>query len=413
MSEDIFTINKTGMLPHQRAFWELPNFVKLLIGGYGSGKTYIGALRAIYNSYINSPVPHLHVSPTYKQARKTVIITIKELLNNARIPYTFNKTNHEFLIRGWAGTIWIASGDDPSSLKGPNLGTAGIDEPFIIDGDILNVVLSRLRHPNAVVRELFMTGTPEQLNWGYELAQNTDDRYDLGTVVARTADNTYLPTQFITMLEKAFDENQRAAYMNGQFVNLTSGRVYKYFDTKSCVVVRPKQNGIMYQAGIDFNVDNLTAEIFTVFADGTVHFFEEIHLTNSTTYELADALHEQYPGITVFPDPAGRARKTSSDATDFNILKARGFRVEASHAHPPVKSRVNAVNKLLRDGKLTVGNCPHLIKDFELVSWKGGDIDKTNDALTHASDAAGYPIEKLFPVRMPKREYVQPTNWRV
>ena len=148
--------------------------------------------------------------------------------------------------------------------------------------------------------------------------------------------------------------------------------------------------------------------------DGIVWFLDEIHLDNSTTYELAERLQERYPGITVFPDPAGRARKSSSDATDFTILRDKGFTVEARPQHPPVRSRVNAVNKLLREGKLRVSKkCPRLLKDFELVSWKGGEIDKTNDALTHASDAAGYAIEKLFPVRMPDRNFRQPEHWRV
>ena len=31
-----FRIDKRRMLPHQVAFWELPNFVKLLVGGDGS-----------------------------------------------------------------------------------------------------------------------------------------------------------------------------------------------------------------------------------------------------------------------------------------------------------------------------------------------------------------------------------------
>ena len=57
----------------------------------------------------------------------------------------------------------------------------------------------------------------------------------------------------------------------------------------------------MLRAGIDFNVDNMTAEIFAVSPDGIVWFLDEIHLDNSTTYELADRLHELYPGITVFP----------------------------------------------------------------------------------------------------------------
>ena len=69
-----FRINKRRMLPHQVAFWELPNFVKLLVGGYGYGfgKTHIGALGSIYDSFVNAPAPHLYVSPSYKQVRKTV-----------------------------------------------------------------------------------------------------------------------------------------------------------------------------------------------------------------------------------------------------------------------------------------------------------------------------------------------------
>jgi len=33
-----FRIDKRRMLPHQVAFLELPNFVKLLVGGMGSGQ---------------------------------------------------------------------------------------------------------------------------------------------------------------------------------------------------------------------------------------------------------------------------------------------------------------------------------------------------------------------------------------
>ena len=199
--------------------------------------------------------------------------------------------------------------------------------------------------------------------------------------------------------------------MNGEFVNLTAGRVYKYFDRSMIAEGGPSST---LRAGIDFNVDNMTAEIFSISPDGVIFFLDEIHLDNATTYELADLLHERYPGITVFPDPAGRARKSSSDATDFTILRDRGFPVEARPVHPPVRSRINAVNKMMRENKLRVSaKCPRLMKDFELVSWKNGEIDKSNNALTHASDAAGYAIEKLFPIRMPDRNFRQPVHWRV
>ena len=51
-----FAIDKGRMLPHQRAFLELPNFVKLLVGGYGCGKTHIGALRlwrVLFSSWVD------------------------------------------------------------------------------------------------------------------------------------------------------------------------------------------------------------------------------------------------------------------------------------------------------------------------------------------------------------------------
>ncbi len=295
--------------------------------------------------------------------------------------YRYNKTDHEFFIPGWNGTIWIASGDEPESLKGPNLATAGIDEPFLMKEEILQVVLSRLRHPEARLRELFLTGTPEQLNWGYELAQNVDGRYDLGTVIGRTADNVHLPGQFVAMLERAFDENQRAAYMEGRFVNLVAGRVYRHFE-RSMVAERAVPQGTAVMAGIDFNVDYLTAELFFVAGEG-VHFFDEIRLSDATTFELAERLHERFPGIRVFPDPSGRDRRTSSLGSDFTILRDKGFTVEARAAHPPVR-------------------------------WRNGEIDKvTNAALTHASDAAGYAVEKLFPVRLPERVYGrEPGHWR-
>ncbi|NHQ60568.1 hypothetical protein G9409_08205 [Chlorobium sp. BLA1] len=410
-----FVIDKRRMLQHQREFWELPNFIKLLVGGYGCGKTRIGALRSIWCSYINAPVPHLYVSPSYKQARKTVIISISELLDAAGARYTYHKTNHEFFIKNWNGNIWIGSGDHPDSLKGPNLGSAGIDEPFLMKEVVFDNVLSRLRHPAAKHRELFLTGTPEQLNWGYDVARNLDGQYDLGVVVGRTADNVHLPTQFVTMLEKAFDEQQRRAYMNGEFLNLTAGRVYKYFDRLRHCGGRTVPEGCEIMAGIDFNVDYMTAVVFTVLDERHIHCFYEIRLQDASTYDLADVLYERYPGITVFPDPAGRARKSSSDKTDFTILKDKGFNVVARPAHPPVKSRVNAVNKLLREGLLTVENCPCLVRDLEQVAWKNGEIDKlTRPELTHASDAIGYPVEKLFPVRLPQRSYKgQPEHWRV
>ena len=79
------------MLKHQRQFWDMQNRIVLLIGGYGSGKTYIGALKSLYMSYLNSPVPGMYISPSHQLATKTIIVTLKELCERAEIDYTYNQ----------------------------------------------------------------------------------------------------------------------------------------------------------------------------------------------------------------------------------------------------------------------------------------------------------------------------------
>ena len=395
----IYKIKTANFLPHQLKWWNLKSYIKLLVGGFGSGKTYISALRAIYLSYLNRGIPGMYVSPTYKMANKTIIPTIKEIALRSGLRMRHKISQHEFVIENWDGRFWIGSGDDPDSLRGPNLAWAQIDEPFIQSKDVFNQMLARVRHPRASHREISLTGTPEELNWGYDIAMNDDGRYDIKYVVGRTKDNKHLPKEYVQSLYNAYDENMRKAYLEGKFINLKQGLVYKPFDREKNVKHIDVKAGTI-KAGIDFNVDYMTAEIFYDLG-GTVHFFDEIRLANSNTFELAEILQYKYPRITVHPDASGASRKTSSNKTDHTILREMGFVVRSHYGNPAVMDRVNAVNRMIREGRLTIepGTCPNLINDFERVVFKSGEMDKRTDpSLTHASDAAGYAIEYLYPI---------------
>ena len=406
-----YLLDKRHMLPPQRAWWELPNFIRLLVGGYGSGKTHIGALRAIALSYLNAGLPGQYVSPSYPMAKKTIIPTLTDIFERAGLDVTQHQTDHTFHIRNWDGHIWIGSGESPDSLKGPNLAWAGIDEPFIQPRAVFNQMLARVRHPQARQREIFLTGTPEELNWGYELATNDEGRYDVGVVLARTADNIHLPPDYITTLRSAFSEDLQAAYLEGRFVNLTTGRVYTPFD-RSRHLTHLDVTGLVPACGVDFNVDYLTAELF-VSGPNWLHFFDEIRLSNATTFELADILQAHYPGIAIYPDPSGQARHTSATGSDHEILRQAGFTIRAHPAQPPVRARVNAVNRMLKDGRMTIepGRCPQLLQDFERCRWTPDQIDKSDPARTHAADAAGYATEYLFPIARRQVSYDPAPIW--
>ena len=382
------------MLPHQLQWWNLDKRIRLMVGGYGSGKTYIGALRSMFLSFVNAPTPGMYVSPTHSLAQKTIVLTLKEIFRRSDIDFTYNQQRGEFRIHNWDGIIWIGSGDKPDSLRGPNLSWAGIDEPFIQKREVFEQMIARVRHPDSNQSEIFLTGTPEELNWGYQLIN--DQKLDIGMVNASTLDNPYLPQEYKDSLLAAYSKEQIDAYVHGKFVNLTQGRVYKDFDRdKHCM--HRETEGWEIGAGQDYNVDANTVVVFA-YSKKEIHVFDEIRLNNSGTYDIAEKLKDRYPGIKVFPDSSGSARKTSSQKSDHEIMRQAGFQVLAPKKNPPVRDRVNAFNKILREERITFENCPNLIMDLERNVWRNGDIDKRDSEQTHASDAMGYAINWLFPV---------------
>ena len=390
-----FRIRKKSFLPHQLQWWDLDTFYKILVGGYGSGKTYIGALRCLYLSYLNAPHPGMYVSPTWGLATKTIILTMKEIMVRAEIDFTFNQHRGEFVIHNWGGRIWIGSGDRPPSLYGVNLAFAGIDEPFIQRKEVFDQMVARVRVPQATHREIFLTGTPEQMNWGWKLTNRTD--LDMGIVFGSTLANDYLPQQYKDNLMVTYSPEQIDAYVYGKFVNLTQGRVYREFDRSDHVAKRGKME-LPIGIGMDFNVDAMSAIVFYK-GPNWLHVFDEIRLKNSNTFEMCEVLKDKYPSGVVYPDATGAARRSSATQSDHDIIKKAGFKIRTPRKNPPVRDRVNAVNKLIRDGNFSCENCTNLIMDLEQNVWKSGDVDKTDPEQTHASDAVGYAINFLFPIR--------------
>ena len=179
-------ILRGGMWPSQNIWWGLKNDVRLFVGGYGAGKSIQLCKRHIALSLAHAPIPTAIVSPTYGLARETIIPTIEEILAGQSAmrrmigqrlmwkqrrspPYDFRifwqyERNGTWFTK--KGRIVVLSGEDPRKLKGFNLGSAGIDEPFIQEYEVFQQMTFRVRHRLSKHREVNLTGTPEQLNWG-------------------------------------------------------------------------------------------------------------------------------------------------------------------------------------------------------------------------------------------------------
>lgn len=406
------TVTKGGMFAHQRHCWELPNFIKVLVGGYGSGKTYFGCKWSIAMALHNAPCPIAVVSPTFPLARETVVVTIAELLQGKRTLFgrafwwRYNASTHQFRIKfhGREGRIIVYSGDDPMSLRGPNLAGAHIDEPFIQDHAVFKQMIARVRHPQAVKRGLLLTGTPEQLNWGYDLCVGEDrDRNDVGFVQASTRQNRALDDGYVKRLEGSLNETEAAAYIDGVFKNLSTGAVYHAFDMVANVRDIPMPDGAVLGCGMDFNVDPMAATIFWTYGK-QMHFIEEIELPNADTEFMCSVLRERYGERlnTIYPDASGNARKTSAPEgrTDFWYIREAGYSIDAAHDNPKRRDRFNAANGKLKPkaGEVTLTISPRCKKLKKYLALYTYELMNKQKQMSHLLDAFCYPVNRLFPI---------------
>jgi hypothetical protein len=227
-----------------------------------------------------------------------------------------------------------------------------------------------------------------------------------GLVQASTYDNeANLPDDYIDSLRQTYPPQLIEAYLNGQFVNLTSGTVYHAFDRKANACDDVMQAGEPVFVGMDFNVGKMAAVIH-VKRDGVPRAVAEVvnaYDTPDMIRILQERLGERH--IRVYPDASGGSRKSvNASVTDIQLLKDAKFVVSAPEANPPVKDRVNAMNGLFcnalgeRRYKVNVDLCPTYADCLEQQVWAdNGEPDKSagND---HHNDAAGYFVHRDYPI---------------
>lgn len=402
-----------GMWSHQREWWDLKTFIKVIVGGYGSGKTNVGSKRVIASALTNAPAPVAVISPTYKIAKETSILTLYELLAGKRSLYganqfwwKFNKTDHEFQIRyrGRDARILIYSGDNPLSLRGPNLAAAWIDEPFIQDKEVFMQMLARVRHPAAVQSEILLTGTPESLNFGYEICEGDEkENYDIDYVIASTRSNKILLPGYVERLEEAYTEKAASAYIDGNFINMSEGMIFYAFDRMEHVRDLSIPDGITLGAGMDFNVNPMAMTVFWR-AGSHMHTIKEYQLPNADTEFACQMLREDFGErlTTIYPDATGNARKTAAPGgkTDFYYIRKAGFEIAAKATNPKRRDSYNAVNGKFKpkNGQMTLTISPACKKLKGYLLQYSYELMNKQEKMSHLLDAFRYPVSYLFPV---------------
>jgi hypothetical protein len=397
-----------------------------LVTGYGGGKTFSGMLWLLDLCQLYPRIPNFYGAPTYGLIRDIFYPQCEEYFTDQGIGYQINKSTNTVFIEG-AAPIICRPLEEPEKLVGFQVGSALLDEFDIMKRTtalkVWQKVIARCRKrypknehivnvdgtPYNPRNRVAITTTPEGYRATYDLFYaNPKPNYRL--IQGSTYENAqYLPDDYIEGLLSTYPENLVDAYINGQFVNLTSGSVYPRFDRMKNGSDATVDGNEPILVGTDFNV-LYGAAVIHVLRDGYPVAVDEIHNSFDTDETIA-ALIDKYPAnpITVYPDATGDTR-TSANTTmsDIRKLKEAKFRVKKPSQNPNIKDRVAAMNALILNGKgqrrykVNAAKCPNLVASLEQQTYNDAGQPDKDGGLDHIVDAAGYFVNYQYGLTKPK-----------
>lgn len=305
--------------------------------------------------------------------------------------------------------LWFKSGEKPDNLYGEDVYAAVIDEASRVREESWWALRSTLTATGGPFRAI--GNVKGRANWFYKLARRAEHGEQGMRHAVITAHDAVaagiLPQSEIDSAKRDLPEHVfRELYMAEP--SDAEGRVYRNFQYAYNVSDDIVDLGGTLMVGMDFNVDPMTAVLASRASD-ELHVFGEIVIRNGNTEEMAGEIRRRYPDrrVEVYPDPSGRARKTSAPVgqTDFTILEREKLRTNAPSQAPAVVDRINEVNALLcnADGRRRLfvhPDCKHLTEALDDLVYKEGTSQPDKSmGLDHITDAMGYLVHVEFPIQ--------------
>lgn len=376
-------------------------------GGFGSGKTAAAIARAMALKAHFRNCDIAYYLPTYPLVEDIAFRRFPDLCERKGWDYKLNRQSAHIEFPG-AGRIVFRTMEQPHRIVGYEVAHSIVDEldtlPLDKAREVWNKIIARNRQKCGMGNTVAVATTPEGFRFVYDRwVKNPAPGYVLFR--AKTMENAAnLPPGYIDNLKASYPTNLLAAYLDGEFVNLTSGSVYTEFDRALNATSDTVKPDDALHIGMDFNVGQMAAVVCVV-RDWKPRAVDELSKLLDTPAMIA-AIKARYPGhsIFVYPDASGGNRKSNNaSVSDISLLEAAGFTVLNNPANPAVKDRVLSVNQALHSAgerKLLVNGdrCPGLVEGLEKQAYdKNGEPDKTA-GLDHLLDALGYFIAYRYPV---------------
>ena len=385
----------SGLTGPQTEVFNHPARFRMLAAGRRFGKTHLSLVQLIVWAAAKSGSLNWYLAPTYRAAKSIAWRQLK-----AMVPQELFAEKNEVdlsieLING--SRIELKGGDRYDSLRGNSLSNVILDEAAYIPPDCWEMVI---RPALADQRgDAIFISTPAGFNHFHEWYEQAEAEPDWQTFAYNTIQGGNVPPEEVELARRTLDERTFRQEFEASFQSF-SGLVFPEFSEDNISDVEDMGGPIL--VGLDFNVGVMAGVICSKVGD-TLHQWDEIAVKNSNTDEVAQMLRQRFPDrrIICYPDPTGRARKTSAaGATDHGILRKYGLEVVAPKSPWSVKDRLNATNWLICNAEgqrrlFVHPRCKNTIKGYRSVTYKEGAEDFVVDkdpGLEHWIDGAGYLI---------------------
>lgn len=398
------SINSIRMYP------EIP-FV-FLIGGFqfGCGKSFtdVQLCLFLYHAYKNStePITIGILGVTIKLLKQTVIADLERAFDAGNIAYRDNSQAGTITV-GQVTFVYLAM-QNPDDIYAFNFHCAICDEIDEVPPERVKKIVTaiqercRVRMPEGKDMPsrdpfIFFSTTAQGLGGTYQLIKYFQkQKLPYIKIRGRTQDNTHLAQSQLTLLRGLYTEDEARAYLDGEFINLSTGRVYPEYDArKHKYMAFPTNKSDIIYVGQDFNSGYNKASIM-ISRNGIIYVIREEHW--SFVGDAFTQLRKMYPDNKIIMIPDASGKEIMSGFTE--EAETNDIEIYWNRANPSISERITAVNKALRFGKLFVfDTCEQLnlameTRDFDDMGKprKG----KGPEATDHIADATEYGVWRII-----------------
>jgi PBSX family phage terminase large subunit len=289
-----------------------------------------------------------------------------------------------------------------TKIRGLTLAGAYCDEITLYPEDFFQMLITRLRSPNA---KLFGTTNPDNpFHWlkrdFIDKATNTDD----GTRVFKLNldDNYYLDPAYVKHLKSTFSGLYYRRYILGEWC-MAEGAIYDMFDQMVHVVDHIPAEVLKYgkvYIGVDYGTNNPTAFLMIVVYNGIAWCVDEYYY--DSLQHLRQKVDSEY--LTDFKKFLGEVKIQTiyidPSAINFkNLLTRSGY--STRNADNDVIPGIRTVANLLSTHRYYIHKrCKNHIKEFAGYVWDEKSVeigqDKPKKENDHTLDACRYALHTLL-----------------